>query len=205
MEKTILFAAALCVAGVSIAEAQARPQPRGVTPRTWVSGNGLMYTNIARFHDPGTASDWVFDDNAFGLGVGAHHEFAPGLLLGVDASFARPAYERRRPSGNVISGATGTATVATAMATGRIGYGGGADLGFYLTGGLGTIAYNLEDVGEWNADFALQAGTGLEYRMAAARSIFLEWGRIWGYHEREGVGGGAAQHGVLKLGLRFGL
>jgi hypothetical protein len=205
MKKSILLAAALCVAAVTIAEAQARPQARGVSPRTWISANGLMYTNLARFYDPGTASDWIFDDNAFGFGAGAHHEFAPGLLLGLDASFARPAYERRRPGGNQISGAQGTATVATAMATGRIGYGGGADLGFYLTGGLGTIAYNLEDVGEWNADFALQAGTGLEYRMAAARSIFLEWGRIWGYHEREGVGGGAAQHGVLKLGVRFGL
>jgi hypothetical protein len=41
--------------------------------------------------------------------------------------------------------------------------------------------------------------------MAPNRAVFLEWGRIWGYHEREGIGGGAAQHSVLKLGARFGL
>lgn len=203
MKKMIVLAAMLCMAAASSVEAQMRAQ--GGSPRTWATGYGLMYTSLARFYDPGSDSDWVFDDNAFGLGFAAHREISPGLMLGVDVSAARPAYERRRQGTDVrISGATGNATVATAMATGRIGYGGGADLGFYLTGGLGTIAYNLEDLGEWNADFALQAGTGLEYRIGRARSIFLEWGRIWGYHERDGIGGGAAQHGVLKLGLRFG-
>jgi opacity protein-like surface antigen len=203
MRKTILLAALLCIAGPDMAAAQAR---RAAPPANWISGYGLMYTNLSRFHDPGTSSDWVFDDNAFGFGVGAQREFGSGLLLGADMSLARPAYERRRTGTNTpISGATGTASVATAMATGRFGYGGATDLGFYLSGGVGTIAYNLEDVGEWNADFALRAGTGLEYRMSPARAIYLEWGRIWGYHEREGIGGGAAQHGVLQLGARFGL
>jgi hypothetical protein len=172
--------------------------------QNWVTGYGLMYTNIARFYDPGTQSDWVFDDNAFGFGLGLQREFTGGLLLGVDVSLARPAYERRLPNANLaIPGATGTASIGTAMATGRFAYGGASDIGFYLQGGVGTIAYNLEDVGEWNADFALRAGTGLEFRMSPTRAIFLEWGRIWGYHEREGVGGGAAQHSALRLGGRF--
>jgi len=193
-----LFAALLAFAGASAVQAQAA--------RNWIAGYGLMYTNISTFYDPDTQSDWVFDDPAFGLGMALQRDFGQGLIIGADFSLARPAYERRAQGTNVaLPGATGTANVGTAMATGRFAYGGGADLGFYLSGGIGTIAYNLEDVGEWNADFALRAGTGLEFRMGPARAIFLEWGRIWGYHEREGVGGGAAQHSALRLGGRFGL
>jgi hypothetical protein len=198
MKRSILAATLL----LAITAVQASPQARPA-PRTWGILYGQMYTNLARFHDPGTSSDWVFDDNAFGFGAGAQHEAVQGLLLGVDLSYARPAYERRQPGTPIVLG-EGTASVVTAMVTGRIAYGGTGDLGFYLNGGLGTIAYNLEDVGEWNADFALRAGTGLEFRLNPGRAIFFEWGRLWGYHEREGLGGGAAQHSVLKLGGRIG-
>jgi opacity protein-like surface antigen len=202
LRNTTSLASLLVVLAALVAPAPAAAQ---APAQNWVTGYGLMYTNIARFHDPGTQSDWVFDDNAFGFGVALQREFTGGLLLGADFSLARPSYERRRPNTDTaISGATGTASIGTAMATGRFAYGGATDLGFYLSGGVGTIAYHLEDVGEWNADFALRAGTGLEFRMTPARALFLEWGRIWSYHEREGVGGGAAQHSALRLGARFG-
>ncbi|HSJ24624.1 MAG TPA: outer membrane beta-barrel protein [Longimicrobiales bacterium] len=195
---TTALCAALLLTAATVTTVQAQA-------RTWVDVHGLMYTNIAGFHDPGTGSDWAFDDNAFGLGLGAHHEVTPGLLLGGDVSLARPSYERRiTGTRTAIPGATGTATIGTAMASGRYAYGGGGDLGFYLSGGVGTIAYHLEDRGEWNADFALRAGTGLEFRLTTTRALYLEWGRIWGYHERDGVGGGAAQHSALKLGFRLG-
>jgi opacity protein-like surface antigen len=201
MKRSLLLAAALIVMTAAAADAQMRrPAP---TPRTWASGYGLMYTGMSGFHDPGTGSDWVFDDNAFGFGVDLHREITPGLLLGADLSLGRPRYARR-VANTQSTIATGTATIGTAMVNGRFSYGGMPELGFYLTGGIGTIAYYLEDLEDWNADFALRAGTGIEYRFAGRQSIFLEWGRIWGYHEREGVGGGAAQHSVLKLGLRFG-
>jgi hypothetical protein len=195
--RSAILIAALALSTLPVAaHAQAAGQPAN-----WVTGYGVMYTNLSRFYDPGTESDWVFDEPAFGLGVVLQREFGQGLLLGADFSLARPAYERQRGQAAIASG---TANVATAMATGRFAYGGSGDLGLYLSGGVGTIAYHLEDVGEWNADFALRAGTGLEFRMTPARAIFLEWGRIWGYHEREGVGGGAAQHSALRLGARFG-
>ncbi|CAN5807715.1 hypothetical protein BH23GEM9_BH23GEM9_25280 [soil metagenome] len=201
MNKTVLLTVGLCLTLVSVADAQMR-RPE---PRTWVSAFGLMYTGLARFHDPGSDSDWVFGDNAFGLGLAVQRAVGDGLLLGIEGSLARPAYERRiAGTAVVVPGATGTANVVTGMATGRFAYGGGSDLGFYLTGGLGTIAYHLEDLGEWNTDFALRAGTGLEYRISPGRAMFLEWGRIWGYHESDGVGGGSAQHGMLKLGYRVG-
>lgn len=194
--------AALCAALLCTATAAAGVQAQA---RTWLDVYGLMYTNIAGFHDPGTGSDWAFDDNAFGLGLGAQHEVTPGLHLGADLSMARPSYERRiTGTRTAIPGASGTATIGTAMATGRYAYGGSGDLGFYLSGGVGTIAYHLEDVGEWNADFALRAGTGIQIRLGGSQALYLEWGRIWGYHERDGVGGGAAQHSALKLGFRVG-
>jgi opacity protein-like surface antigen len=198
MKKTTLFTLALVLAA-SAAHAQAPAV-------NWVNVYGLMYTNLSGFADPDTNSEWVFDDNAFGLGVGLQRDFGQGLLLGVDFSLARPAYERRHANtGAPIPGATGTTNVGTAMATGRFAYGGGADLGFYLSGGIGTIAYNLADVGGWDADFALRAGTGLELKFSPARAIYLEWGRIWGYHQREGIGGGGGQqHSALRLGARFG-
>jgi hypothetical protein len=202
MNRSIITAFLLVLLTAAAADAQAR----GPAPRSWGVIFGQMYTNIAGFPDPGTASDWAFDDNAFGFGVGVQHEAVQGLILGGEFSLARPAYERRAPgTGVALPGASGTATIVTAMATGRIAYGGTGDLGFYLNGGIGTIAYNLEDVAEWNADFALRAGTGLEYRLNPARALFFEWGRIWGYHERDGIGSGAQQHSVLKLGLRIGL
>jgi hypothetical protein len=201
MRRSIVAVLLLLLVTAAAVEAQARP-----APRTWAVGFGQMYTNIAGFHDPGTDSDWRFDDNAFGFGVAAQHEAVQGLILGGEFSLARPAYERRAPGATApLPDASGTATLVTAMVTGRIAYGGSGDLGFYLNGGLGTIAYHLQDVAEWNADFALRAGTGLEYRLNPARALFFEWGRIWGYHEKEGIGGGAAQHSVLKLGLRIGL
>jgi opacity protein-like surface antigen len=202
MRKTILLTAALLLLP-TFADAQVR-----TAPRTWFVGFGQMYTNIARVQDPGrateTASDWIFDDNAFGFGLGLQREVGQGLLLGVEGTWARAAYERRLPGSSVpVALASGDADIVTGMFTGRFAYGGGSELGLYLTGGLGTVAYRLEDIGEWNADFALRAGTGLEYRFARSRAAFLEWGRIWGYHERDGVGGGSAQHGALKLGVRL--
>jgi hypothetical protein len=198
MKRSILLALALTIGGATALAAQARP-----APRSQAGVYGLMYTNLSAFDDPGTASRWVFDDNAFGLGLLVNREFGQGLLLGADVSFARPAYERRALGATTVI-ASGTSTVATALLSGQLAYGGAADLGFYLTGGLGTIAYNLEDVGGWNSDFALRAGTGLQYRPGSRTTLFLEWGRIWGYHEQEGLGGGRQQHSQLKLGARLG-
>jgi hypothetical protein len=201
MKKMMVIAAALLLVSADATDAQRRG-----APLNWLSGYGLMYTGISGFHDPGSESDWVFDDNAFGFGLGLQREVTSGLLIGADVSYARPAYERRLRNTTVaIPGATGKAGVATALATGRIGYGGASDLGFYLSGAVGTIGYNLEDLGAWNFDLALRAGTGLEYRLSPSQALYLEWGRIWGYHEREGIGGGAAQHSKLQLGLRFGM
>jgi opacity protein-like surface antigen len=202
MKKLMIAVAALALAATSV-DAQ-RPLPGGAAPKTWGSVYGLMYTNISSLRDPDTDSRWAFDDNAWGLGAQLHRQVGSGLLLGIDGSFARPAYERQAPeSSDVI--ASGTATIITAIANGRFSYGGASEVGLYLTGGIGSVLYHLEDLASWNADLALQAGTGLEYRFQPRRALALEWGRTWGYHEKEGLGGGSQQHSVLKLALRLGL
>ena len=198
MMKILIVATALLTTTTVAAHAQASAQPSN-----WFSLYGLMYTGTSNLRDPDTNSDWRFDDNAFGLGASLHRQVARSLMSGVDASFARPEYERV-DLGTGMLAARGTATIATAMANGRYGYAGGGDIGFYLTGGLGTVAYRLEDLDSWNADFALHAGTGLEYRFGGNKAVALEWGRTWGYHEEEGVGDGRQTHSALKLIGRIG-
>lgn len=172
-------------------------------PKLWLTAYIQLYGSMGQFIDPGSDSRWLFGDNTFGLGTALHYDVTPTIALGVDVGFAQPAYQRVDPDdGSIIK--AGDAQVFTAFATGRMAYGGGADLGFYLTGGAGTIAYRLDDLGELNADLALRAGTGLEYRWTARRRVFLEWGRVWGYHEKEGLSGGKATHSVLELGIRAG-
>jgi opacity protein-like surface antigen len=156
----MLAAAAMAFTPVS---AQAQRQFGVEPPDTWVSVYGLMYTNVSGLNDPDSDSEWVFDDNAFGLGMTLQRQVGQSLMLGIDGSYARPRYERHVIGTDVIV-ASGTASIATAMASGRYGYSGGGDIGFYLAGGIGTVAYQLEDLDGWNTDFALQAGTGLEYR-----------------------------------------
>ena len=200
MKKLMIAVAALALTATSV-HAQ-RPLPGAAAPKTWVSVYGLMYTSLSGLRDPDSESRWAFDDSAWGFGASLHRQVGTGLMLGLDGSFARPAYERQLESSDVTH--SGTATIATAMATGRFSYGGASEVGLYLTGGVGSVLYHLEDLESWNADLALQAGTGLEYRFHPRRALALEWGRTWGYHEKEGLGGGSQQHSVLKLALRLG-
>jgi hypothetical protein len=201
MRTSLLVALAFTLTAAATLAAQMRPGP--AAPATWVSVYGQMYTGMGAFEDPDSDARWEFADNSFGLGATLFRQFGQTLLLGADVSFARPDYEAVDLTTSDTT--TGGSTVATALLLGRVGYGGASDLGFYLTGGLGTIAYNLgDDFGGWNTDFALRAGTGLEYRFRPTGAVFLEWGRIWGYHEKEGVSGGRVSHSLLKLGGRFG-
>lgn len=190
------------IACAALALAAPALQAQAGTASNWAGAYVQMYTGFGAFDDPDTNSRWAFSDNAFGIGASLQRDVAATLLVGLDVGYARPSYERTDLETDAV--VSGDAGVLTALASGRIAYGGTADLGFYLTGGAGTIAYHLEDVGGWNADLALRAGTGLEYRMSPNRALYLEWGRLWGYHEKEGVSGGKATHSVLKLGLRVG-
>ena len=197
--KNMLLVAFSFIVPASTVQAQAVE-----SPQIWTTVYFQMYSSMGSFVDPDTDSRWVFGDNAFGFGGAAHYQATPTLAIGLDLGYARPAVQRDSVERAGATIARGDARVFTALATGRLAYGGSAELGLYLTGGVGTIAYRLDEFGEINADLALRAGTGLEYRFARDKSVFLEWGRIWGYHEKEGVSGGRAQHSVLNIGARGG-
>ena len=48
-------------------------------------------------------------------------------------------------------------------------------------------------------------GTGLEYKLSPARSLYLEWGRFWAFHAMEApVRNHTARHQQLRLGVRTG-
>ena len=197
--KKIIVAAALATAFATQANAQ---EP---LPKLWITGYAQMYTSLAEFEDPGTSSRWEFGDNTFGFGAAAHYDVSPTITLGLDLGYAAPEYERRDTADSAALIGSGDAQVFTLLATGRMVSGGSGDLGFYLTGGAGAIAYRLDEFGDTNTDLALRAGTGLEYRWGATRRIFLEWGRLWTFHEKSGLSGGRVQHSALQLGARFGL
>jgi hypothetical protein len=199
MRKPILVALAFMLTAGPL-QAQLRRAP--LAPRTWVSAYGLMYTAMGSLDDPDTESTWLFEDNSLGLGAAVLRQIGQSLELGLDFSLAKPDYETEPLEMSTAEPEAGSASVATAMLVGR--YGGSASVGFFFTGGIGTIAYRLEHLDRWNSDFALRAGTGLEYNFRPNGSAFLEWGRIWGYHEKEGVTGGRVTHSMLKLGGRLG-
>jgi hypothetical protein len=208
MKKSLSTVALFVLLVVPRVHAQ-QPQPQPVddprAPGIWVHASAVMYTTISPLVDPGSASRWRFGDPAFGIGIGAQREFGTGLLIGVDATYAQVDYERSDLGASTLL-AEGTAGIATGMLIGRYAYGGGGNIGIYLSGGLGTMAYRLEDLGSWNADFSMRAGTGIEYRMDDRKAIALEWSRGWAYHEKEDLATGDTQRpSMLRLNARIKL
>jgi opacity protein-like surface antigen len=202
MKHSVIFSALLTLVVASSLDAQLRPP--AASSRNWAGAYVQMYTGMGSFDDPDTDSRWAFEDNSFGLGISLMRELGQSLMLGIDLSAARPGYERHITTAGVADTISGNATVATAMAMGRLAYGGAATLGLYLNGGIGTVAYRLSDLGSWDTDLGLRAGGGIEYRFQPNAAAFLEWGKLWGYHQKEGLSGGRVNHSVLSLGGRMG-
>lgn len=169
-------------------------------PKTWVSGWGSV------FMDPGRVADqsgiWDFG-SAFGGGLGLHRQVGTGLALGIEGSFSPVSYEMRDPQGMLIG--DGKARLATTMLTGRLQTSGGAGLGMYMTGGAGAFIYGMPDLDRWDPDFALYTGAGLEYRAATRQALFVEWGRYWTFHQKEGIRDNTVKHSQIRAGVRLGL
>ena len=75
----------------------------------------------------------------------------------------------------------------------------------YLMGGIGFFGYRIEDLETTAWDLSLGYGAGVEYRFTSQNGIFLEWDRIWAYHESDDIDGNdTGRHTLLRLGLRRG-
>jgi hypothetical protein len=170
--------------------------------RNWGTIWGGMFTNVDAIADPETGSTWAFDDNVIAFGAGYEREVSQGLLLGAEAAYASADFERRIDD-TVES--PGNARLLSLFATGRLRYGGPNAIGFYLKGAAGSFGYRVPDGDGFNFDLGLSTGGGLEYRFRATSAAYIEWNRIWAYHEKEGIdGGNTGRHTLLRLGYRQG-
>ncbi|MFO7262140.1 MAG: hypothetical protein DIU52_013375 [bacterium] len=194
-----LSAAALLLSAVP-AEAQFGQPQRA--PKTWVSAwvGGLL--SPGRVYDPGSSSIWAFG-SSFSGGLGLHREFG-ALTLGVEGTFAPARYELRDPDANNAVTDSGSGQLVTAMLSGRLRTGGGGPLGMYLTGGAGALIYGVPSLDRWDPDLALMTGAGFEYKPSAKHTLFLEWGRYWTFHQREGVEDNSSKMSQLRGGVRIG-
>lgn len=191
--------AALCGATALPLGAQIRQVRSPV--HNWVNVWGGMYSTVDAVYDPPTASTWVFDDNAPAFGIGIERELSQGLMFGVEGSYSSTSFERR--DDNVVV-AEGTAKLYSAFATGRMQYGGAGSLGGFLKGMAGTFGYATPEA-DTNFDLALSTAAGLEYRFGGRNAAFLEWDKLWAYHEKEGIdSGNTGRHTLLRLGIRQG-
>jgi hypothetical protein len=193
--------AALVALLLAATPAAAQIRAVGGPAQHWFSGWTGRYMSMGRVADPASNSVWAFAESWL-VGAGYHRSLGPGLHAGIDVSYAAPRYERR--VGNQVV-ADGRATILTPVASGRLNYGGaGPGIAFYLTGAIGAVVYRMPDLDRTDTDFALYAGTGIEYQFDPRRSAYLEWGQYWAYHEGDGLESNRANHSLIRLGLRFG-
>ncbi|HEX6939953.1 MAG TPA: outer membrane beta-barrel protein [Longimicrobiales bacterium] len=196
--------AAVLVAGLAVlgladpAAAQFRTVPKA--PDTWATAWVGGYLSPGRVSD--ASGNWDFG-STFAGGLGVHRQIGRSLVLGVETSFAPAAYERRDADDGSLLG-EGNARLVTGMLTGRLQTGGGSNFGMYLTGGAGAFVYGIPELDRWDPDLALTTGAGLEYRPSANRALFVEWGRYWTFHQKEGVRDNTAKHSQLRAGVRIG-
>jgi hypothetical protein len=138
----------------------------------------------------------------------------------VDAAFTRTRYERRSFQSAGVT-ASGKANIATLLFNGRLSSGalsipgvpmpvgrrGGeaGGLATFVSVGAGTIWMDLDDLEEIDVDFGLAGGGGIEYRWDRGTGVFLEWKRVWQFHEREGVESAVVDHSLLDAGARIPL
>lgn len=173
-------------------------------PKMWASGwlGGLINPGVVS--DGGSNLDWAFG-SSFAGGLGLHRHVGQSLALGIDASYAPARYELRpQGDGSETDVTDGRASVYTGMLSGRMRYGGGGSFFMYLTGGAGAMLYDLPDIERRDPDLALLTGAGMEYRPTSDKSLFVEWGRYWTFHQRDGVDDNMTKHGQLRLGVRTG-
>jgi hypothetical protein len=191
--------------------------------KNWVTFWGGAYLEPGPIVDPTTGTTWEMG-STFGGGIGLHRQVAQGLVLGVDGSYAPSVpFKYRRTSTGAGPFRDGNGQLASAVASGRLQYGGGSALGLYLTGGAGGLFWGVPELsqtvicpivapceepagGNFDGDLALLTGAGLEYRMGPRSALFLEWGRWWIFHQRgDEVDDNTNKFTGIKFGGRVGV
>ncbi|HUE76436.1 MAG TPA: outer membrane beta-barrel protein [Longimicrobiales bacterium] len=190
-----------------VAAAGACALPAATTAQdTWISGWGGIFMDPGTVRDADSGTQWDFGTSMV-FGATAQRLFGNSLIAGVEVGYSPIRHEVRpldSPAGTPPT-AEGRAHLLSTMAVGRLGGGGGAGFGTYLTGGIGAITYGIPSLDRWDPDLALRGGGGLEYRHSQRVALFVEWNRWWTFHQAAGVNDNTVQHSHLEVGARYGM
>lgn len=193
-------AVALALVGAGGASAQV-PRP-WEGPRWWMGAwfGGLFPGSV---DDPDTGI-WSFGDNVAG-GAEMGLRVGEGAFLIGDVSYTRTAYDRFAGLG----GASGRADILTTVAGVRYALFSGPRILYSPFGvlGLGAVHYRLSDLGEFDTDFAVVTGGGLDWRLGTQMNLVVAGYDFLVFHPRADTRSRAnTSHIVeLRLGLRWGL
>lgn len=202
----VCFALAGILADATTSAATA--QVPSFQPRAYLSAWGGGYTSFGGFAEPESETNAFFNfERDFAYGGGVHIVASPLVAIGIDGSYGTARYTRHDNASPEPTN-TGNARVASALLSARLGAGGGRKVGIYLMGGVGAFAYDLQDEQEsdgWDADFALSAGAGLDFRLIPRLGLFVDFGQVWAFHPRDGDENNTANHSLVRLGTRLGL
>ncbi len=193
---------ALLVAAVG---ASALPAAAGAQD-TWISAWSGIFMDPGTVRDSDSGTEWDFGTSVV-FGATAQRLFGNSLVAGVEIGYS-PIRHEVRPldaPGGILPDAEGRAHLLTTMVAGRLGGGGGAGFGTYLSGGVGAATYGIPSLERWDSDVALRGGGGVEYRHSQRVALFVEWNRWWTFHQSAGVDDNTVRHSHLEIGARYGM
>lgn len=196
----VALAAGLGLGAPSAAAAQWPAPWEG--PRWWIGAwFGGMFPGSVDDPDTGT---WNFGDNVAG-GLEAGWQVGPGAFLVGDLSYTRTGYDRV----DGPSRTSGDADILATVAGFRYSLFRGPAILYSPFGilGLGAVHYRLSDVGEFDTDFSLLTGGGLDLRLARSARLTLGVYEYLVFHQRPDTRSQANLSRIteLRLGLRWGL
>lgn len=196
---TALVALAASLAAARPAAAQGPVPWEG--PRWWMSVwfGGLFPDPV---DDPDTGT-WFFGDNVGG-GAELGFRLGEGAFLIGDLSYTRTGYDRA-----AVPGLSGDADILTTNVGVRYSLFSGPRVLYSPFGvvGIGAVHYRLSDLGDFDTDFSVVTGGGLDWRVSRWVKITVAAYDFLVFHQRLDTRSRANLSHVteLRLGVRWGL
>lgn len=147
--------------------------------------------------------DWLLGDNVAG-GVEINLHLGQGAFLVGDVGYTRTGYDR--VDLGVTSGHADIFTTAVGLRYSLV-YGPTVLYSPFGMVGLGAVHYRLSDLDEFDTDFAIATGGGLDFRLNRSLYLSLAAYNFLVFHQRASSRRDAnlSRLTELRLGLRWGL
>lgn len=193
---------AVMLAGTLVAPRAAEAQRPWEGPRLWIGAwfGGLFPDDV---NDPDTG-DWLLGDNVAG-GVELALRVGQGAFVVADLGYTRTGYDR--VDGFTVT--SGDADIFTTAAGLRYNLVSGPAVLYSPFGvvGLGAVHYRLSDLDEFDTDFAILTGGGLDFRLNRSLKLLVAGYNFLVFHQRASSRGDAnlSRLTELRVGLRWGL